>query len=373
MAIPRNTRSVLVVAFIGTFSALAVSAGLARWAPRAMVAPEAWAALQRQDAGRAATLFRAALKERPRDPMLYFGAASAAYASRRPNEALSFLKTSVEIDPTFAEAQTVLARIAYETGDTALATQAIEKAHALRPEDTAVADLRSLWQRESSVHRSFVEKPAKHFRILVEGGTEQNVRDHVADVLERQYEAIGRTLNSYPPEPVTVVLYSNRDFREFSRTASWARGSYDGRIRVAVGNALQSPRELDRILTHELVHAIVAASAPGRVPAWVDEGLATYLDGSDRSWVSETLRNARGVVPLDALANGFGGFDAATAQVAYAESVIAAEILYDKLGPNIGAFLRVAGSGRSIDDALLAFQVQPTSFHFEWRRRVTER
>ena len=82
------------------------------------------------------------------------------------------------------------------------------------------------------------------------------------------------------------------------------------------------------------------------------------------------LEKASAVVPLADLANGFSGLDEQGALVAYAESVVAAEILCTKLGSNIGGFLEVVGSGRSVDDALLAFQVQPDAFHSEWRRRV---
>src|SRR3979490_905720 len=45
-----------------------------------MAAPEAWSALKGHDAERAASLFSQELTQRPRDPMLHFGAGSAAYA-----------------------------------------------------------------------------------------------------------------------------------------------------------------------------------------------------------------------------------------------------------------------------------------------------
>jgi hypothetical protein len=56
--------------------------------------------------------------------------------------------------------------------------------------------------------------------------------------------------------------------------------------------------------------------------------------------------------------------------VAYAESTAAAEIRCAKLGSNIGGFLQMVGNGSSVDEALLAFQVQPDAFHSEWRRQV---
>ena len=229
-----------------------------------------------------------------------------------------------------------------------------------------------LARREATVLRSYLERPAGHFRILYEGGAQQSTGDHVARVLDAEYRRIGKSLNSYPADTITVILYTNQEFRDLTRSPSWSSADFDGRIRVAVGGALQSPRELDRLVTHELVHAVVAGAArlPRRVPAWLNEGLATYLEAADHSWTSGVLRGATTIVPLERLVDGFGGLDEREALVAYAESATAAEILCAQLGPNIGSFLRMIGNGDALDQALLEFQVQPNAFHSEWRRRV---
>ena len=233
----------------------------------------------------------------------------------------------------------------------------------------SLAELLDRWRRERSVHHSYIEKPAEHFRILYEGGTQQRIGDRVARVLESEYSRIGKTLNTFPTETLTVILYTNREFHDITRSPSWAKGSYDGRLRIAVGGTLQS-QDLDRVVTHELAHAIIATAAPRRVPAWLDEGLATYLESNDNAWAPAVVRRATTIVPLDALVHGFSGFDEELALVAYAESSIAAEILCAQLGRNIGAFLQLVGNGQSVDQALLEFQVQPNAFHSEWRRRV---
>ncbi|HEY7497547.1 MAG TPA: tetratricopeptide repeat protein [Vicinamibacterales bacterium] len=368
MAIPRATWGMLLVACFALFSALIVATRLTRSSSREMTAPEAWAALERREPERAASIFKAELIERPNDPVLHFGAGAAAYAMGRTDAALSSLQHAVEIDPEFPEALALLGEVAYARGKNDLAIRSMERAAAMRPRDTRVAELLDRWRRETSVHSVYVEKPSGHFRILYEGPAQQSIGDRIARVLEAEYSRLGRTLNSFPTEPITVVLYTNREFQDLTRSPSWATGHYDGRIRVAVGGTLS--RDLDRVVTHELVHAMVANAAPRRVPAWVNEGLATYLEGSDRAWTREVLRKAPALVPLDGLVQGFSGLDEERALVAYAESAIAAEILCAQLGSNIGAFLRSVGNGQSIDDALLEFQVQPNAFHSEWRRRV---
>jgi len=370
MAIPRSTWGLLLAAFLAAFSGLLVATRLGARPPREAVAPEAWHALERNDPEQAASIFKRALNEHPRDPMLHYGAGSAAYALGRTDAALASLKRAVDLDPDFADALALLGQIAYERGDSALAIRSLQKASSLRPGDRRVAELLDRWQRESSVHNSYVEKPIEHFRILYEGGAQQTIGDHVARVLEEQYGRIGRALNSFPSEPVTVILYTNVAFHDITRSPSWSAGGYDGRIRVAVGGALDSSYALDRVVTHEFVHAVVASAAPRRIPAWLNEGLATHLESSDHMWVSEALRKAPAIVPLDNLVQGFGGLDEQSALVAYAESETAADILCSQLGSNLGSFLQLVGSGRSVDDALMEFQVQPNAFHAEWRRRV---
>ena len=263
----------------------------------------------------------------------------------------------------------MLGRVAYDRGDAPLAISSLEKASKLRPRDRDISDLLDRCRRESVVNGSYLEKSVEHFRILYEGAAQQTIGDRVAHVLEAEYPRIGGTLGSYPRDPITVVLYTNREFHDMTRSPEWATGTFDGRIQVAVGGALSSSA-LDRVVTHELVHAVVASAAHRRVPVWLNEGLATFLESKDVSWAGNAVRNAATVVPLETLAGGFDGFDQQQAVVAYAESAIAAEILCGQLGSNIGSFLQMVGNGRSIDDALMDFQIQPNAFHSEWRRRV---
>jgi hypothetical protein len=137
-----------------------------------------------------------------------------------------------------------------------------------------------------------------------------------------------------------------------------------------VGGALQSPRDLERVVTHELVHAVVASAAPRGVPVWLNEGLASYMESSDHTWAAEAIGRGTAAVPLEQLTTGFAGLDEGHARVAYAESEIAAEILVTRLGPQVGAFVQMVGSGTAVDQALMSFQIQPDAFHGEWRRRV---
>src|SRR5687768_4224407 len=64
-------------------------------------APEAWAALERGDADKAAAIFREELERRPGHAMLLYGAGYAAFSLGRTDAAISSLKRAIESNPRF--------------------------------------------------------------------------------------------------------------------------------------------------------------------------------------------------------------------------------------------------------------------------------
>jgi hypothetical protein len=362
------------------FVAMAVCAlGAQVWTPPAFAsaqdlpAPEAWAALDRGDPAKAAAIFREELDRSPRNAMLYYGAGYANFALGRSDDAISLLKHAIEYDPKFVSAMVLLSQIAYQSADLDLALRTMERAAALAPRDRRIAQQLEQWRHESAVHATLEEKPGTHFNVLYEGSTDRALGTHVAAVLDAAYWRIGQTLSIYPPETLNVILYTNRQFRDITRAPAWAGGGYDGRIRLPVGGALRSPQSLERVVTHEFVHAAIHTAAPTNVPTWVNEGLASYLEGPDRSWATRVLRETRELIAIEDLANGFDEFDGQTALLAYAESLVAGQLLCEKLGPNVGTFLQMLGRGNSVDQALSTHNVQPETFYAEWRKRIGAR
>lgn len=349
---------------------MAITAGAAMARQPELPVPEAWAALERGDASRAAGLFREALERSPRNPMLHFGAGWAAYVLGRHDASISALKRALEYNPSFVQAAALLGTVAYASSDLDLAVRSMEKAASLAPNDRRIRQQLEQWRKESALHSSFDQRTGVRFKVLFEGVEQQALGERVARVLESSYWAIGKTLNSYPGETLTVVLYTNKQFQDITRAPAWAGGGYDGRIRLAVGGAMRTPAALDRVVRHELVHAMIAHAAPRNVPAWVHEGLASVLEGTDRLWVRRTLAGTSEVFPLEDLTTGFGHLDGREALVAYAESALAAEILVERLGPNLGVFLQMIGNGHTPDQALGTLNVRPEAFHAEWRKRI---
>lgn len=333
-------------------------------------APEAWAALDRGDAEKAAAIFREELDRSPDNAALLYGAGYAASTLGRTDAAISFLKRSIECNPKFVQAMVLLSQIAYQSADLDLAVSTLEKAAAIAPRDRRIAQQLDQWHREAAVHNHLDENTTARFKVLYEGATQKPIGDQVSALLESAYWRIGKAMNSYPSETLNVILYTNRQFQDITRAPAWAGGGYDGRIRLPVGGALRSPKTLERVVTHEYVHAVIHNAAGDDVPTWINEGLASYMESPDRSWVAAALRRADGRIPIEDLGDSFTEFDSDTALVAYAESLIAGQLLCERLGPNLGPFLQMLGSGHSVDQALSTVNIQPELFYAEWRRRI---
>jgi tetratricopeptide (TPR) repeat protein len=333
-------------------------------------APEAWAALDRGDAEKAAAIFREELERSPDNAPLLYGAGYAAFTLGRTDAAISFLKRSIDCNPKFVQAMLLLSQIAYQAADLDLAVSTLEKAAAIAPRDRRIAQQLEAWHREAAVHNRLNENTTARFKVLYEGTAQKAIGDQVSAILESAYWRIGKTMNTYPSETLNVILYTNRQFQDITRAPAWAGGGYDGRIRLPVNGALRSPKTLERVVTHEYVHAVIHNAAGDAVPTWINEGLASYMESDNRAWAADALRRADGRIAMDDLVSGFGQFDGGTALVAYAESLIAGQLLCERLGPNLGPFLQMLGSGHSVDQALSTVNVQPEQFYAEWRRRI---
>ncbi|MEN3339877.1 MAG: hypothetical protein V7647_3553 [Acidobacteriota bacterium] len=329
-----------------------------------------WEALQRGDAEQAAVAFRQAVAADPRDAAALAGAGAAAHLLGRDDEAIAFLKRALSRDPEFVYAAHLLGEIAYTQGDLDLAIKSYERVIKVAPGNRAVYQQLDAWKKEAALHDGFVTRPGVRFNVLFEGPAQAPIADKVSQVLEASYLRVGRALNAYPSEAITAILYTKEQFRDVTRAPMWAAGAYDGRIRIPVLGALRTPGELERVVSHEFVHALIQSVAPRGVPTWLNEGLATYFEPADHGWMLQRLRTAPALIPLARLEESFTQLEGVDPILAYAESVVAARLLVERLGPNFPVFLQYVGNGTSLEQSLLLFNISAADVEREWARRT---
>ena len=320
----------------------------------ALIERAAWNALTAGQAHKAADAFREALVADPKNARLHLGAGVAAALERRDADARDEFDRALSLEPKLTQARALLGQMQHRMGDALGAMRTYETLLALSPDDREAQATLDRWRRESELHDRMQQAVGSHFTVSFEGPAEAALAAEALEVLDRAYWRVGQLLGTYPTDPVPVVLYTGEQFRDITRSPEWAAGAYDGTIRVPMRGALDNPKELDRVLSHEFTHALIRSLAARGVPAWLNEGLATALETGDLEWAEKRVKEAADAVPLSALQAGFGRFTGGQAQLAYATSALAARRLLEEAGGfAIANLLRDLGDGIDFDAAFL--------------------
>lgn len=291
-----------------------------------------WDAIGAGRASEAAAAFEAALRQRPQEPQLLVGAGVAANMLGRTDEARRFLVDALRRDPALTPASLLLGEVLYRATDLDGAITVYEQALAHAPGEARLSSRLDAWRKEAALHNRFGKRYGNHFTVLFEGPAEAELAERAVAMLEEAYVRIGTSLYTYPPDVITVVLYTREQFRDVTQSPDWAGGSFDGRIRVPVMGALQNLREFERVLAHEFTHALIRSVAPRGVPFWFNEGLAVNFEKSDLSKESAIVAAAAATLPFEKLETSFAGLDAKQATLAYAQSAVAVQSLIERGG-----------------------------------------
>jgi tetratricopeptide (TPR) repeat protein len=296
--------------------------------------------------------FTAAAKLAPRSGDIALGAGVSAYMLGQNAIAEQELLRALKLAPSLTDASIVLGELQYRSGRIAAAVVTYQAALKFAPNDAKLKEKIAQWAAEERTESRFAETRGVHFRVRFEGPVDQALARRAVELLEATYVRIGDLMRFYPTENVEVVLYTAQQFRDITRGPAWASGIYDGRIRVPVKGALDQVDELERVLAHEYVHALIAGIASRGVPAWVNEGLAVALEPGSLAVARRIVAAARSRPTLSDLHGDFGGLQDGAVQIAYAESAVAAQAMLDARGPSaVLTLLRDLGAGAAFSTA----------------------
>ena len=373
------TREVLVPRIVATGFVLlwvisgAVAQGLAE-SSGAVLGRQGWEAIRAGQITEASRLFHDAIADNARDATLFLGAGLAAHLQGQEMEARTALQEAVRLNPKLTAAALLLGDITYRMGDLETAVRTYEAALEVEPNNAQIQGRLESWRKEAALHSRFQQNLSPHFTVLFEGPAEQRLAAAAVDALEAAYWRIGTALLAYPPTVITVVLYTDEQFRDITRSPAWAGGVFDGKIRVPMRGALNDPRQLEKVLAHEFTHALVKSLAPRGVPTWVDEGLAVVFEMGDLKWAERLARQAPFLVPLPRLHDGFLSLPADQVPLAYAESALAVRMLIEQGGiPVLTALLQDLAEGQEFTQSFerRVFLSYP-EFLTLWTRRMRE-
>lgn len=318
--------------------------------------------------------FKNAINYYKEDPKLYLGMGSAYIQLNKNSDAENALNSAAALDPNLVEAYHLLADIYYKNDDVAKAIPYWEKVLSIEPSDQKARYFLSKANREKDINEKFTKELTSHFTIRFEGPEEREVGRIVLSILEDAYREIGREISVYPETEAIVYLYTKQQFRDVTRSPSWAGALYDGKIRIPISGYKNDMAQLKRNLYHEYVHALVRSVVKeGRCPTWLNEGLAQYFEDKDkldyRREMIKALQKNKVVIPVKNLEGSFMGFSSAQSHVAYSVSLAIVEFMIDRYGMhNVKRVLEELGKNKSIDEAMRdGLSISYEAFQKEWQ------
>lgn len=331
----------------------------------AILEQDGWAAIKAGKGPAATEAFREAIKLDPKNAWLRLGAGTAEFLQRHDAEAKAFLEQALDLDPALTRARAQLAQVFKRQGDLNEAIRLYEIVAADIPLDRGVAETLDRWKRERELHERMRLEVGDHFTVSFEGAEDAAMAAQALESLDRAFWRICEVFGAYPPRSIPVVLYSGEQFRDITRSPQWAAAAFDGTIRVPMRGAGEQGEDLDRVLAHEFTHALIRSIATRGLPTWLNEGLASVLEGDDLSWTDKAMSAVSTPPSLKVLSGSFGQLSGRDAQVAYAASARAAKRLLDEAGgAAVANLLRDLGDGVDFDVAFL-HRIQRSLADFE--------
>jgi Tfp pilus assembly protein PilF len=286
--------------------------------------------------------------------------------------AIEKLERCIAADPqreafraNLAEALARFARFLHdEKLDLAAAIERLARAVELAPARADLAELLERWRKEHTDHLAFWHDQSAHFDLSYAGERADllNGGPRLIDELESAYddfrERFGVDFAGNGCPLVQVVLYRRDVYRERTGLGDWSSGAFDGVVRLPVEQLASELDALRNVLRHELAHAFVKAAGGGKVPGWLNEGVAQWREGrsaSELEWMRRTVR-AQPRIPVAELRGTLAAWeDKSTIGRAYQQSLALVLALQRELGERF-VYELIAACGRGEDPEALCLR-----------------
>jgi hypothetical protein len=197
------------------------------------------------------------------------------------------------------------------------------------------------------------------------------------DLADQAVTDIWSQIGILPTNPIHIRLYADASsMRESMPLAhEWTGGvSYPTHGLISIGVNQANRDWTTRALIHEIVHVAVGEASffcGSSIPAWLNEGLATYAEGSQSSELTQVLNQAIMSDSVYSFSSLEGDFPYAEegAQLAYAQSRSIVEYIIGEFGAkSISALLKAFQTRGSIDHAIRdVYGVDKGDLEHRWR------
>ena len=250
-----------------------------------------------------------------------------------------------------------------------------------------------LIRNTAKVTQHFKEKRGEHFVVKYEAGPDELLAEWTLATLEAQRAFLEKELGYAPPEIVPIEIYPTGD--KFATVTTLTRAEIEttgtialckfNRMMITTPGALAYGYPWRDTLAHEYVHYVVARMTGNKVPIWLHEGLAKYLEvkwrgakGGDTTPTTQTVlaealaRNY--FIPLEKMHPSIAKLPTAyDATLAFAEVESMISYSFDTWGSvGVRTLLEGLRDGKEMDAALTAgFGVGLTGLEAKWKEHLT--
>ena len=134
--------------------------------------------------------------------------------------------------------------------------------------------------------KNFISRETEHFIFRFEEGPDEILIHYAEKALEASYQILGKILNYYPEEKVLVEFYSDRKpfskispltLKDILTSGTVALCKYNRIMMISPGSLVRGFNWMDT-LSHEYVHYLLTKKSRNRLPLWMHEGIAKYLE-----------------------------------------------------------------------------------------------
>lgn len=311
----------------------------------------------------------------------YVGRGLAYFRQNLLYDAVRDFERAQDLDPADPVIAQRLGEAHYQRGDLYRALRVWEEALRKHPGNPALQKLVDKVKKEQPLEERFAENRGYHFVLRyegAEGGYDSEKQRHelgaeILSHLEDAYNYVGRELDYYPRDQIPALLYTNEQFKDITHAPSWAGGRYDGKIRLPLKGLRPGSSHLKNLLYHEYTHVVVHFLGAGRVPSWLNEGLAQYLEGGEHRQKIELVRQVKAksaLLPLKNLDQSFSQIsDYRKVDLAYAQSLSAVQYFVGRYGMyDLRKVIVLLSQGQSVDKALKEIiRRNLADFEDEWK------
>ncbi|MEE9291499.1 MAG: hypothetical protein V3U83_01090 [Acidobacteriota bacterium] len=236
-------------------------------------------AYRERDLGSAQAWFREAHNHDRRDAVAQLGLAATYFAQGQDIYARSTLEQALLDHPRDPSLLLLLGDVYYSQDRPEDALETWEKAQGILPGDPVRNRIEKL-RREHQIEESYRRSDAAHFTLKYDGRIAQaDLGAEILQYLEDEFSAMVTRFDYYPRQPISIIVYPQRQFHEATLAERNVGGLFDGKIRVPIAGLKRLDPRARAVLIHELTHAFISGKSRRTAPRWLHEGLAQHVEG----------------------------------------------------------------------------------------------